>query len=108
MCVYEAVRVTIQNRLCMVDVMKVSDDVPASVSQIPLEILDLVVDPQGRRLIGNLKHNGERIRQLYSFARPILLHQRSHRCESPGVEWMTFRSRRWQYTPFQHLEPDAV
>lgn len=29
--------------------------------QIPFEMLDLVVDPQGRRLIGNPEHNGEHV-----------------------------------------------
>lgn len=63
--VYEAVRVTIQDRFCTVDVMEVPNDVPVLVGQIPLEMLDLVVDPQGRRLIGNPEHNGEHILELF-------------------------------------------
>jgi predicted aspartyl protease len=63
--VYEAVRVTIQDRFCTVDVMEVPDDVPVLVGQIPLEMLDLVVDPQSRRLIGNPEHQGEHILELY-------------------------------------------
>ena len=63
--VYEAVRVTIQERFCTVDVMEVPDDVPVLVGQIPLEMLDLVVDPQARRLIGNPAHGGEHVLELY-------------------------------------------
>jgi predicted aspartyl protease len=63
--VYEAVRLTIQGRDCTVDVLEVPDDVPALVGQIPLEALDLVVDPRGRRLIGNPAHGGEHTLELY-------------------------------------------
>jgi hypothetical protein len=45
--------------------MEVPDDVPVLVGQIPLEMLDLVVDPQSRRLIGNPEHQGEHILELY-------------------------------------------
>lgn len=63
--VYEAVRLTIDNRFCTVDVMEVPEGVPALVGQIPLEMLDLVVDPQGRRLVGNPAHGGEHILELF-------------------------------------------
>lgn len=63
--IYDAVRVTIQDRFCTVDVMEVPDDVPVLVGQIPLEMLDLVVDPQGGRLIGNPAHGGEHVLELY-------------------------------------------
>ena len=63
--VYEAVRLTIDNRFCTVDVMEVPDDVPALVGQVPLEMLDLVVDPQGRRLTGNPAHGGEHVLELF-------------------------------------------
>jgi clan AA aspartic protease len=63
--VYEAARVTIQGRYCSVDAMEVPDDVPVLIGQIPLEMLDLVVDPQGRRLIGNPAHGGEHVLELY-------------------------------------------
>ncbi len=63
--VYEAVRVTIHDRFCTVDVMEVPDDVPPLIGQIPLEMLDLVVDLQGGRLIGNPAHNGEHILELF-------------------------------------------
>ncbi len=63
--VYETVRVTIQGRFCSADVMEVPDDVPALVGQIPLEMLDLVVDVPGRRLVGNPAHGGEHVLELY-------------------------------------------
>ncbi len=67
--IYDAVRVTIMDRFCTVDVMEVPDDVPVLVGQIPLEMLDLVVDPQGGRLIGNPAHGGEHVLELYLFRR---------------------------------------
>ena len=63
--VYEAVRLTIQGRDCTVDVMQVPDDVPVLIGQIPLEMLDLVVDLQSRRLVGNPAHGGEQVLELY-------------------------------------------
>jgi clan AA aspartic protease len=65
--IYDAVRVTIMDRFCTVDVMEVPDEVPVLVGQIPLEMLDLVVDPQGGRLIGNPAHGGEHVLELYLF-----------------------------------------
>ncbi|MSR57218.1 MAG: retroviral-like aspartic protease [Planctomycetaceae bacterium] len=62
--IYEAVRLTIQGRDCVVEVMEVPDEIPALIGQIPLEMLDFVVDPQGRRLIGNPAHGGEQILEL--------------------------------------------
>jgi predicted aspartyl protease len=65
--IYDAVRVTIMDRFCTVDVMEVPDDVPVLVGQIQLEMLDLVVDPQGGRLIGNPAHGGEHVLEMYLF-----------------------------------------
>jgi len=42
--VFEAVRLTILDRFCTVDVMEVPDDVPVLIGQIPFEMLNLVVD----------------------------------------------------------------
>lgn len=62
--IYEAVRLTIQKRTCVVEVMEVADDVPTLIGQVPLEMLDLVVDLQGRRLSGNPAHGGEHVLEL--------------------------------------------
>ena len=63
--VYEPVRLTIQGRDCTVDVMEVPEPVPVLIGQIPLEMMDLVIDLQGRRLIGNPAHGGEHTLELY-------------------------------------------
>jgi predicted aspartyl protease len=63
--VYEPVRLTVQGRDCTVDVMEVPDEVPVLIGQIPLEMMDLVIDLQGRRLIGNPAHGGEHTLELY-------------------------------------------
>ncbi len=55
----------ILGRDCTVDVMEVPDEVPVLVGQIPLEMLDLVVDPRRRRLTGNPEHGGEHIIELF-------------------------------------------
>jgi predicted aspartyl protease len=63
--VYETVRITVKGRSCGVDVIELPDEVPALLGQIPLEMLDLVVDPVGRRLTGNPAHGGEQMLELY-------------------------------------------
>jgi predicted aspartyl protease len=62
---YEPVRLTLLGRVCMVEVMEVPNDVPPLIGQVPLEMLDLVVDPQGRRLMGNPAHGGVETLELY-------------------------------------------
>jgi predicted aspartyl protease len=62
---YDAVRLTIQDRYCTVDVMEVRDEVPVLIGQLPLENLDLVVDLRSRRLTGNPAHGGEQVFELY-------------------------------------------
>ena len=63
--VYEAVRMTVLDREYTGDVAEVPDDCPVLIGQIPLEALDLVVDPVGQRLIGNPAHGGEHVIELY-------------------------------------------
>ena len=62
---YDAVRLTILNRTCTMDVMEVPDTVPVLIGQLPLEHLDLVVDLRNRQLTGNPAHGGEHIYELY-------------------------------------------
>jgi predicted aspartyl protease len=62
---YDAVRLTIQGRDCTMDVIEVPDSVPVLIGQIPLEHLDFVVDPVGRRLIGNPAHGGQHTYELF-------------------------------------------
>jgi predicted aspartyl protease len=63
--VYSAVRVTVQGRDCVTDVSEVPDDCPVLIGQVPLELLDFVVDPVGQRLIGNPAHGGEHMIDMY-------------------------------------------
>lgn len=62
--VFSAVRLTILGRSCTMDVMEVPDNVPVLVGQLPLEHLDLVVDPDSRKLTGNPAHGGEQVYEL--------------------------------------------
>jgi clan AA aspartic protease len=61
---YEAVRLTIENRSCTVDVLEVPDQVPVLIGQIPLEFMDYVVDPVSRRLMGNPAHGGHQVLEI--------------------------------------------
>lgn len=63
--VYGAVRLTVQGRECNVDVSEVADKCPVLIGQVPLELLDFVIDPAGQRLIGNPAHGGEQMIELY-------------------------------------------
>jgi predicted aspartyl protease len=63
--IYGPVRLTIMGRFLPLDAMELPDDVPVLIGQIPLEYLDLVVDPQQRRLVGNPAHGGEHVLELY-------------------------------------------
>jgi predicted aspartyl protease len=62
---FGTVRLTVQGRDCPTDVVEIPDDCPVLIGQIPLEMLDFVVDPAGQRLIGNPAHGGEHIIELY-------------------------------------------
>ncbi|MCC6124909.1 MAG: aspartyl protease family protein [Pirellulales bacterium] len=62
---YNAVKLTIQGRECTSDVLEVPDNVPPLIGQIPLELLDFVIDPRGQRLIGNPEHGGEHMFEMY-------------------------------------------
>ncbi len=55
---YRAVRITIQGRDCISDVGEIPDEFSVMIGQAPLELMDWVVDPKGRRLIGNPEHGG--------------------------------------------------
>ena len=61
---YGAVRLTVQERDCICDVTEVDDACPVLIGQVPLELLDLVVDRGRRQLIGNPAHGGEHMIEL--------------------------------------------
>ena len=58
-------RLHVQGRDCICDVVEIADDCPILIGQIPLEALDFVVDSKGQKLIGNPEHGGEQILELY-------------------------------------------
>ncbi len=62
---YGTVRLIVQGRDCTCDVVKVADDRPLLIGQVPLELLDFVVDPSRQCLLGNPVHGGEHIIELY-------------------------------------------
>ena len=62
---YGTVLLTIQGRDCKTDVSKVPDDCPVLIGQIPLELLDFVIDMKAHRLIGNPRHGGEQVLEMY-------------------------------------------
>jgi clan AA aspartic protease len=63
--VYGTVRLMVQGRECTCDVLELPDDCPVLIGQIPLELVDFVVDPAGQRLIGNPAHGGEEVIEVY-------------------------------------------
>jgi predicted aspartyl protease len=62
---YRAVRLTIQGRDCIVDVGEVSDDLPVLIGQVPLELLDWIVDTRSQKLVGNPEHGGEQMLDVF-------------------------------------------
>jgi predicted aspartyl protease len=64
--VYRAVRLTIQGRDCISDVAEIGDDLPVVIGQVPLELMDWVIDMQGQKLIGNPAHGGEHMIEAYA------------------------------------------
>ena len=64
--VYDAVRLSIQGRDCVIDVADIPDTCPVLIGQVPLELMDWVVDPAGQRLIGNPAHNGEWMGEMFT------------------------------------------
>jgi predicted aspartyl protease len=63
--IYEPVRLTVQERDCVIEVAEVSDECPPLIGQVPLELLDFIVDPGRRCLIGNPDHGGEHMIEMY-------------------------------------------
>lgn len=62
---YGAVRLTVQGRYCILDVADLPDGSHVLIGQVPLELMDWVVDPQGRQLIGNPEHGGEWMSDMF-------------------------------------------
>jgi len=65
MNIYQAARLTVLGRDCNCDVMELADDMPVLIGQVPLELLDFVVNPVGQKLIGNPDHGGEQMIDVF-------------------------------------------
>jgi len=63
--VYGGVRLTVQGRECHLDVVELPEGSPVLIGQVPLELLDFVVDPRNQCLIGNPAHGGEQMIEMY-------------------------------------------
>ena len=63
--IYDAVRLTIQQRDCVLEVAKLPEEYPVLIGQLPLEALDFVVDPVGQKLLGNPDHGGKQMIDMF-------------------------------------------
>jgi predicted aspartyl protease len=63
--IYGMAQLIVQDRHCNVEVMEVPDGTPVLIGQIPLEIMDFVVDMPNCQLTGNPRHGGEWMLELY-------------------------------------------
>ena len=52
----------------MVDVAGLRDDRHVVIGHVPLTLMDWVVDPNGKGLIGNPEHDGEWISDMFAAA----------------------------------------
>ena len=62
---YEPVRLLVRDRECCVDVIKVPDGCPVLLGSLPLMLLDLHIDETGKTLVGNPKHDGHPMVDLF-------------------------------------------
>lgn len=62
---FSAVRLTINGRDCPIDVTEIPEGCPVLIGQVPLELMDWVVDMRNQKLIGNPAHGGQWIQELY-------------------------------------------
>ena len=67
--VFSPVRLELLGREGTFDVVDIDEDVPNLLGQIPLEYLDLVVDPRSRALRGNPEHGGTQMTEEYLIGR---------------------------------------
>ena len=56
--VLRVVRLTLQGRDCIMDVIEVTDDNPVTIGSVPLLAMDWVIDMRGHKLVGNPDHGG--------------------------------------------------
>jgi predicted aspartyl protease len=59
------VRLTVQDRFCNLDVAELPDDCPVLIGQLPLEAMDFDIDPTNQCLVGNPRHGGQQMIEMY-------------------------------------------
>ena len=62
---YEPVQLELMGRKENFDVIEVPESVPNLIGQVPLEVLDFVVDSKARKLVPNPAHGGEQMTEEY-------------------------------------------
>jgi predicted aspartyl protease len=62
---YEPVQLELMGRKENFDVIEVPETVPNLLGQVPLEVLDFVVDSKGHKLIPNPAHGGEQMTEEF-------------------------------------------
>ena len=62
---YEPVQLELMGRKENFDVIEVPESVPNLLGQVPLEVLDFVVDPKSQKLIPNPAHGGEQMTEEF-------------------------------------------
>lgn len=68
---YEPVTLELMGRRENFDVIAVPENVPNLLGQVPLEVLDFVVDSKGQRLIPSPAHGGEQRTAEYGLPDPL-------------------------------------
>jgi predicted aspartyl protease len=63
--IYDLVKLTIQDRDCEIRVAEVPDNCPVLIGQIPVSLLDFVVDLKEQKLVGNPDHGGRYMIDMY-------------------------------------------
>ncbi len=67
---YEPVQLELMGRRENFDVIEIPESVPNLLGQVPLEVLDFVVDLKRQRLIPNPAHGGEQMTEEYAVREP--------------------------------------
>ncbi len=62
---YEPVQLELMGRRENFDVIEIPENVPNLLGQVPLEVLDFVVDASGQRLIPNPAHGGQQMTEEF-------------------------------------------